>query len=296
MQVGAGYRFRPNLEYYGIGPRTTTDGRAYYKDERAWGGVLARRALTEHHVLAVAGVYSSIYAAQPQDDYYPTMLDVYGDSVPGFGERSEGVMARIAWGYGSATQTGNPERGTVAVATVGGFVATNNDDISFTAYRFELQQFIPLWFTNRVLAARGYINFLDNTGTKPVPFQRLFINEIPDMFRAFNYGRYRDRGITGVTLEYRFPFLADRKDGGPGIDTVLLTDIGQVFGDRSDISGNNLTYSYGVGFRAYLNHAYVGTTEFIWGDEGFQFRISTKQLFQYTREVLFQGREETLIH
>jgi hypothetical protein len=45
-----------------------------------------------------------------------------------------------------------------------------------------------------------------------------------------------------------------------------------------------------------MNHLYIGTAEFVWSDDGFQFRLSTKQLFQYTRDVLFQGREETLIH
>jgi hypothetical protein len=41
---------------------------------------------------------------------------------------------------------------------------------------------------------------------------------------------------------------------------------------------------------------YMGSLEFVWSDEDFQIRLSTKQLFQYTRDVLFQGREETLIH
>jgi len=296
MQVGGGYRLRPNLEFYGFGPNSTTDGLAYYKDERAWGGVIGRLRITKHQFFSVVGVYSSIDAREPEQGYHPSMLEKYGTSVPGFGQRSDGVMGRIAWSLGTAKQAGNPERGTVALATVGGFVATNSNDISFTAFRFELQQFVPLWYSNRALALRGYTNYINNTGTVPIPFQRLFINEMPDMFRGYDTGRYRDLGITGVTIEYRFPFTADKKDGGFGIDTVLLTDIGQVFSDRTEISFNNLTYSYGIGFRAYINDLYIGTTEFVWGGEGFQFRISTKQLFQHSQDVLFQGREEALIH
>ena len=296
MQVGAGYRQRPNLEFYGIGPNTTLDGLAYYKDERAWGGLNVRRRLTEHQYLALIGVFSSIAAREPDEGFHPTMLEKYGDSVPGYGERSDGVMARVAWIYGSAKQAGNPDRGTVAGFTVGGFVATNTNDISFTAYRFELQQFVPLWYSKRALALRGYFNFIDDTGSAPIPFQRMFINEVPDMFRAYDTGRWRDLGITGVDIEYRFPFAADKKDGGFGIDTVLLTDIGQVFSERSEIAVDNLTFTYGFGFRAYMNHMFIGAAEFVWSDEGFQFRLSTKQLFQFSRDVLFQGREETLIH
>jgi len=296
MQVGGGYRLRPNLEFYGIGPNSTTDGLAYYKDERAWVGLIGRRRITKHQFLALAGVYSSIDAREPEQGYHPTMLEKYGTSVPGFGQRSDGVMVRIAWALGSAKQSGNPDRGTVAVATIGGFVATNSNDISFTAFRFELQQFVPLWYSNRALALRGYTNYVNNTGSEPIPFQRLFINEMPDMFRGYDTGRYRDLGITGLTIEYRFPFTAEKKDGGFGIDTVLLTDIGQVFNDRTQISVDNLTYSYGFGFRSFLNHMYIGTVEFVWSDDGFQFRLSTKQLFQHSRDVLFQGREQTLIH
>jgi hypothetical protein len=295
-QVGAGYKLMPNLEVYGIGPNTTSDGLAYYKDERVWAGVIVRRRLLENQFVALMGTYSSIDARLPGEDYRPTIEEKYGPDVPGFGETSNGILARVAWFYNSTTETGDPQRGTMAGVTVGGFAATNTNDISFTAYRFELQQFVPLWFTGRALALRGYMNFIDDTGTAPIPFQRMFINEMPDMFRAFDSGRWRDLGITGVDIEYRFPLIADKKKGGFGIDTVLLTDIGQVFSESSELQIDNLTYSYGFGFRAFMNHFYIGNLEFVWGDEGFQFRLSTKQLFQYSRDVLFQGREETLIH
>jgi hypothetical protein len=274
MQMGVGYRFRPNLEFYGVGPNTTLDDLAYYMDKRGWGGLNVRRRLTKRQYLALAGVFSSIAAREPEEGFHPTMTEKYGDNK----------------------QSGNPDRGTLAGATVGGFVATNTNDISFTAYRFELQQFVPLWYSKRALALRGYFNFIDDTGSEPIPFQRMFINEVPDMFRAFDTGRWRDLGITGVDIEYRFPFVADKKDGGFGIDTVLLTDIGQVFSERSEIAIDNLTYTYGFGFRAFMNQMFIGTAEFVWSDEGFQFRLSTKQLYQFTRDVLFQGREETLIH
>ncbi len=294
-QVGAGYKYMPNLEVYGIGPNTTLDGLAYYKDERVWAGFIIRRRFFKNQFVGLTGTFSSIDARLPESGYYPTIPQKYGP-VPGFGEASNGILARVAWVYNSSTDTGDPRSGTMAGVTAGGFAATNTNDVSFTAYRFELQRFFPLWFTGRSLALRGYLNFIDDTGSAPIPFQRMFINEIPDMFRAFDSGRWRDLGITGVDIEYRFPLIADKKRGGFGIDTVLLTDIGQVFSERSELQIDNLTYSYGFGFRAFMSHLYIGNMEFVWGDEGFQFRLSTKQLFQYSRDVLFQGREETLIH
>lgn len=297
LQLGGGYRLKPNLQYYGIGPTTSPDRGAYYKDERAWGGAIVRRRLTKRTFLALTGVYSSIDARTPESGYYPTMSEQYGDDIPtGFGQRSDGVMMRISWVINTTQREGNPSGGTLAGVSAGGFASTNSNDISFTAFRFELQQFVPLWHDSRALALRGYFNFIDDTGTAEIPFQRMFINETPDMFRGFDTGRWRDLGITGINIEYRFPFVADGSKDGYGVDTVLLTDIGQVFSEPNDLRVDNLTFSYGVGLRAFMGKHYVGTMEFVWSDEGFQFRLGTKQLFQYSRDVLFQGREETLIH
>jgi hypothetical protein len=297
LHLGGGYRLRPNLEYYGIGPNTSADDAAFYTDERAWGGLNFRRRLHRNMYLAFTSVYSGIDARQPGSGYEPTILDVYGDDPPpGFGQSSNGVMMRVSWVLNTAKEEGNPNHGTLLGVSIGGFVATNTNDVSFTAYRLEIQQFVPLWYSKRSLALRGYLNFIDDTGTAEIPFQRMFINEAPDMFRGFDTGRWRDLGITGINVEYRYPFVADRTDGGFGIDVVALADIGQVFSEISEVKVGNLTQSYGVGLRAYMNKYFAGAMEFVWSDEGFQFRLSTKQMFQYSRDVLFQGREETLIH
>jgi hypothetical protein len=298
FQLGGGYRLRPNLRYYGIGPETTPDGVSFYKDERTWAGAVARRRLGKKAFASFAGAYSSIDTRLPDGEWSPSLPEVYPQVVlaPGFDQRSDGYMLRAALVFNSTRRQGNPNRGTLAGGTVGMFQSTNQFDVSFLAYRFEFQQFVPLWHSKRALAVRSYFNFLDNTGNQAIPFQRLFINELPDQFRGFDSARWRDRGITGLTLEYRFPFMADREEGGFGMDTVLLTDLGQVFGDVDQISRDNLTLSYGFGWRFYLDPHFLGTMEFVWSDEGYQFRLSAKQMFQFSRDVLYNGKEETLIH
>ena len=298
LHVGGGYRLRPGLRFFGIGPTSKRENASYYTDERTWAGANVHHRLNSNAFVALLGVFSSAVAREPNKQGDPSLSDGFlGDEVPsGFNEQSQGVMLRFAAVYNSTRNLGNPERGTVLGGTVGSFFSTGSDDVSFLAYRFEFQQFIPLWHSRRALGVRAYMNWIDDRGDTPVPFQRMFINEIPDEFRGFDSSRWRDLGITGITFEYRFPLLADRKDGGFGIDTVLLTDIGQVFGDIEEIRTANLTKSYGFGFRAYMAPHFLGSMEFVWSDEGFQFRLSTKQLFQFSRDVLFMGREETLIH
>jgi len=297
LQVGFGYRLRPNLRFCGIGPNSTSDHESFYEDERAWAGATLRHWFVQGAFVSLFGAFSSVAAREPDaNSGTSTIVDIPTGVPPGFGERSDGVMLRFASVYNSTNNLGNPVRGAIVGGTVGGFVSTNSHDVSFLAYRFEFQKFFPLWHHRRVLAMRTYLNWIDQQDTGPVPFQRMFINEIPDQFRGFNASRWRDLGITGITFEYRFPFMATAPESGFGIDAVILADIGQVFGEFDEIRRDNLTQSYGFGFRGYVTPNFLGTMEFVWSNEGFQFRLSTKQLFQFSQDVLFQGREETVIH
>jgi len=298
MQLGAGYRVRPNLRFYGIGPQTRVADLSFYEDERNWAGAIVRRRIGRRSFIGVLAAFSSVTTRLPSAGHEPTLPEKFPDviSAPGFNRRSEGVMVRIGANLNGTKKASNPGRGTIIGATAGVFQSTNQDDVSFIAYRSEFQQFIPLWHTKRTLAVRAYLNWLDNTGSIDIPFQRLFINEAPDQFRGYTGARWRDRGITGLTLEYRFPFMADDLENAFGIDTALLLDVGQVFRRVENIAINDLTYSYGVGWRAYLDPHFVGTMELMWSDEGFQFRLSTQQLFQFSKDVLYNGKEETVIH
>jgi len=296
--VGAGYRLRPNLRYYGVGPQSRVEDEAFYEDERAWVGASARHALGRDGVVTVGVAYSSVGARVPDVDEGVSLAERFPGvaAPPGFGDRSHGVMSRLAIGWDTTREEGAPDGGSIVGGSVGYFAPVGDIDVAFLAYRFELQRFVRLWHTGRALALRGYVSWIETLEDEPLPFQRLFINDVPDDFRGYKHGRWRDRGITGITAEYRFPFVADRRDGGFGIDTVLLADVGQVFPEFDAIRGDDLTVSYGFGWRAYMNEHYLGAMLFVWSEESFQFHLTTKQLFQFSKEVLFNGREELLIH
>jgi len=296
--VGAGYRLRPNLRYYGIGPESSVDDEAFYKDERAWMGVTGMRRFAGEAALALGVAFSSVGARAPKLESGVSLAERFPgvEAPPGFGSTTQGVMTRVAIGWDTTREEGRPSGGGAAAASVGYFAPTDGTDVAFLAYRLNLERFLSVWGSGRALGLRAYGAWIDPVGGDETPFQRLFINELPDDLRGFQHGRWRDRGITGFTAEYRFPFVADRREGGFGLDTVMLTDVGQVFREFDAISGENLTVSYGFGLRAFMNAHYVGALLFVWSDEGFQFHLTTKQLFQFTNEVLYNGREELLIH
>ena len=61
---------------------------------------------------------------------------------------------------------------------------------------------------------------------------------IQDDFRDF---RFRDRGMTSFTAEYRWPLWAATTIDGTGLDGYIFTDVGQVFQDPEQIKRENLS-------------------------------------------------------
>lgn len=216
----------------------------------------------------------------------------------GYGERSRGVLLDLTLAHDNTSDTGRPERGGVRRFELSHFIETGaeegGDSPSYWGYRTDLEQFIPLWFTERALALRGFLGYLD-AEMDEIPFQRLYTNDEPDQFRGYDDFRWRDRGIAAATIEYRWPAWSLQSLGGVGIDAYLLTDLGQVFHDFSDISSTNATVSYGGGLRLASPAGFKGRVEIAFSDEDTVFRISTDQLFQYDKGDLYNGRDSAVL-
>jgi hypothetical protein len=171
------------------------------------------------------------------------------------------------------------------------FDGTGGRDVSFLTYRVELQQFLPLWYTQRALALRGYVTWIDLTQGDQIPFQRLVTNYEPDQFRGYLDFRWRDKGMLALTAEYRFPWFAVAAPQNQGVDMYLLADFGQVFGRTEQIALDAMTASFGGGFRLVGRRGIIARAEVAFSNEGPVFRFRTDQIFQYMRGGLFYGRD-----
>jgi outer membrane protein assembly factor BamA len=111
----------------------------------------------------------------------------------------------------------------------------------FTRYRLDLRKYFPL-FSSHVLAFQGYFNLI--TGNPP--FQMLSLIGGQNLMRGYYRGRFRDKNMIVLQMEYRVPLF--RKLGMVGF-------LG--FGDVADNVGNfvlrDFKYSAGFGFRYLLN-------------------------------------------
>ena len=291
-----GYRYRPYARYYGLGPNSRPEEETIYAHQIGWVGGSYRHALGRGVVGEVELLGSQILAGGTDFDltdgvhYLPDVFN--GARLPdGYRQNSRGASLALSLAHDTTTETGRPERGGLRRATASWFESFGKLDADFWTFRVEAQQFVPLWFSQRALALRGFVSYIDPTGSDPVPFQRLNYNDTPDNLRGYSEYRFRDRGMAVASAEYRWPVWADRTADGPGLDMYLLTDVGQVFGNFHQLTLPNLTVSYGGGLRFVGgDHGLSLRLEMAKSREETQFRFRADQVFQFMKESLFYGR------
>ena len=296
VEVGAGYRANQNTRFYGAGPASDEARESFYRQETSWGGVSYGRSIGSWPLSwSVGALVSGASAIGSDDSEDPHLSEEFAGELPvGYRKRSVGRSVSFEFRHDDTSvdgrpDEGRPERGGVRRARATYFESTGNDDAEFWTLRGELQQFVPLWFSKRALALRGYLAVIEPT-RGDVPFQRLMTNDDEDAFRGYVDHRFRDRGITALAAEYRWPAWVLKNPDGFGADAYLFVDSGQVFPDIERVAIRDRKTSYGGGFRFSGYGMFVGRIELAKGDEGWQFRLGSEQIFQYGKAGLFHGR------
>jgi hypothetical protein len=293
FEFGTGYRMRGNARYFGIGPDTEGRDESFYRQEVFWSGAALRRGLGAHLFWEADLLYSSVTAGEPREDADgPSISTKFAGALPpGFGEHSYGVSVGLQLLHENDLGKGRPTKGGSRRVRVERFESTDDRSVGLLSYRAELQQFFTLWHPFRVLALRGYGSWLDPIGGDVIPFQRLLINDNPDVLRGYRSFRFRDRGLVALNSEYRFPLLTNERPGGSGIDFYPLADWGQVFDDAQQVGFRNMEFSYGLGLRIESATGFVARIEWARSDEETTIQFRSDQLFQFMKLGFLYGRD-----
>lgn len=292
FDFGAGYRLRANARYFGIGPDTKGRDESFYRQELAWTGASLRHRIGAGVFVEGDLLYSSVAAGEPRNDVDPSISTKFAGNLPsGFGEHSYGVSGGLQLIHEDDSGEGRTTRGGTRRVRVERFESTDRRDVGLWSYRAELQQFFTLWHPYRVLALRGYGSWLDPTGSDPIPFQRLLVNDNPDVLRGYRSFRFRDRGLVALNSEYRFPVLMKQHTGGSGVDLYPLADWGQVFDKSKQIGFRDMKFSYGLGLRIESGNGLVARIEWARSKEETTFLLRADQIFQFFKLGFLYGRD-----
>jgi hypothetical protein len=274
--------------------------------ETGWGGVTYERRFGPGFAWKTGALYSSVSAIGAEETDEPPLSEGFaaelaageeaGRPFSGYRDRSEGTTVLLELSHDDTPVNGRPwvgrpERGGLRRAKVAWFQAKGASRAEFLTWRGELQQFLPLWYSKRALALRAVGSWIDDLGDDPVPFQRLFTNDDPDLFRGFPDDRFRDRGLAALSAEYRWPIWARTHADDLGLDAYLFGDWGQVFEEPDDVALDDLRASWGGGLRAVAFGSFLGRLEYGRSDEGWEFRMRADQIFQFSRGGLYVGRD-----
>lgn len=293
LELGAGYRRRGAARYFGLGPDTSYEDESYFTQEAFWGGAIYDQGLGFDPLsLKLRLMYTTVDNRGPldaDDEDERSVEEVFAGSLPrGWGDRSDGWVLGLALEYDSTHQTGRPSAGWLHRVQAASFRAAG-DGSDFVSYRLESQRFFDLWW-DRSLAVRSAWSWIDDGGD-PVHFQQLLTNDDPDLLRGYDDFRWRDKGLTLLSVEYRYPVWDHQDPGEITVDAYTFFDTGQVFGHRDEIALDTLTRSYGLGFRLSAHGGFVGRVEVGFSEEDTVFRLRADQMFQYSKQGLYHGRE-----
>ncbi len=292
IDVGAGYRVRPNARFFGIGPTSVNSSEAFYTQRLVWAGTSYRQGLGSNFYVGGDVLLSSVDAQLPQnDDDRPIDMAFPGALPIGYGSTSHGVTVGAAFSHVTASETGRPTGGGSRRFRATYFSGLGHDSTAFLTYRVDLQQFLQLWYPYHVLALRTHVSWIDQVGSAPLPFQRLMTNDDPDLLRGFKDFRWRDRGMAVLSAEYRWPLWVLTHPDAMGLDLYLHTDVGQVFSNIDQINRDNITFSYGAGVRLLGARGFVLRIEYAHSNEANVWRLRGDQIFQFTRGGFFHGRD-----
>lgn len=291
LEFGGGLRSERDARYFGLGPGSSKSRESFYTEEIVWAGLGIRQSLSRGLKAGAELIQSGVRANRPGGDEGLPLSAVFGSELPpGYGRRSTGTTIAVFLEQDSSRETGRPESGGIRKGTFSWFFPADAADASFAAARCELQQFVPLWHSRRALALRAHATRLFPTGGGDIPFQRLLTNDDPDLFRGDRDYRWRDRGLLGLSAEYRWPVWAYSREDGLGLDGYLFADAGQVFHRRTDIAVRRLRTGYGGGLRLVAGGGFFGRVEIARGEDETVRRMRGDQTFQYAKAGLYFGR------
>jgi len=190
-----------------------------------------------------------------------------GDIVGSRGGQLAGMGVSLDWDTRDAVLF--PRRGAFLQLSADVYGPIAGSDFTFRRVKLDLRHYQTLGI-DRVLALQAY---LLSTGGE-VPFHKLALLGGESLLRGYYRGRFRDKGMILVQVEYRA--LVTKRIGVAGF--AGLADIFPGFGD---LGRGDLKFSVGSGLR-YVLDKNEGTTlrlDLAWGRASFGLYITAQEAF-----------------
>lgn len=143
-----------------------------------------------------------------------------------------------------------PSEGVLLSGFAGLTTAVARSDADYVRYGADLQLYVRLGPSPRVLIVRGLVEEVKGSSDQ-IPFSDLPRLGGPDFLRGYDQDRFRDRAFALTSAEYMF-------DLTNMLAAFAFTDVGRVYPALSDLEAEDLRVGFGGGFQFQTDHSYLG--------------------------------------
>ncbi|MFH0810067.1 MAG: BamA/TamA family outer membrane protein [Pseudomonadota bacterium] len=243
LSTRAGWQYRPEEEFYGIGPETTTATRSDYLLKDGFFEGATRLGCPRLLQAAVAVRYDIFQTSPGQDSGVRSIQDVFTPAeVPGLLQSINLVSGGFTILHDSRDWPEVPTTGGFQQLTANIFHDPSDDRFDFYRARLDLEQLLPFSSLKHAFLVRAFAEVNQPVSdSDQVPFFMLAKLGGSYWLRGFHELRYYDERAVTWSLEYRYRIWSRA-------DAFLYVDQGEVFGSKKDFSAGDIATSGGGGF------------------------------------------------
>jgi hypothetical protein len=233
------YDFQEEL-FFGLGPGSArADLVNYGMRNTIVGGSAALRPTSWLTISGAADVLNPRIDATADD----TIGERFDDSTaPGLAQQPDFMRYQSEIDVNLREPRGNPRAGGRYLFTYQRFDDLDQNAYSFHRAELDLQQYVSLLRSRRVLALRGLVSVSEEDDGARIPFYYQRSLGGPDDLRGFHRLRFRDKHALLLQAEYRWEIFT-------AVDGALFYDTGKVASRAEDLNLRDLESDYGFGFR-----------------------------------------------
>ena len=247
--------------FYGIGPQTDADDRAFYR--RDWWDVAARTGLTVTPSLIFAGglAYEHNYVGDPIGTSQSIFNDFPTDSLYGANETTEYLRLELSGTLNLTRWRDFQQTGVTTGLAARSFFGLTGTDSDFRLLTGFFQTYLPI-NGQQMFAFRVASDISRDDGGEGVPFYHLSTLGGSRSALGFPSSRFVDYDMLSFMSEYRFEIWRELHSRMRA-ETFLFFHYGAVGETIGQIEGRDWHPSYGLGIRlsrptSLMGLAYLG--------------------------------------
>lgn len=270
-RLEAAYMFQRNsrVRFWGVGPATSEGFETDFRWDISELAVDGELGFGERVIRLIGGIaFEDDRVGRGSNDAQPDLQDaVVGDTLFGLRERVNYVRFELGTVLDlTHTAAGLQRRGLLLQGSSWFYHGVDGTDSDFHRLRGSVAGYLPLNL-RQSLAAQLLAESNRGDGGRGVPFYHLASLGDEEGSRAFSSGRFRDRDMAAVMVEWRYEIWRELHSRGRAEGFIFFDD-GGVEHSLSDLDSSDLHESYGFGLRGIWQGQLLAMTYLAFGDEG----------------------------